>query len=432
MAARRLQLKRRYSRADPRGQSPRISGYPDLDHNRLGVFWRPIIDITDAPYTALKLRAITPVARWLTEPATRHRSWFAIIGVPGLRRQVLSHAGLQHLDCTRPEDVPVEYRTPLWQSLVDLTCRYDDLDDNTRCLLVFHLAQLSLTGRVFALAGTVHPNGSPDHDRYAYEVARVHSRHPDHYDQAMPAFDALAHSTADPVLALAAAAQGVGHAIRDARDVALASKFAAQGQHIIRIGLPDDWHSDLVRSRFHRAVALLRGTERDAGQMRAELAATLQFGNEVLAAQLAGADRLVAEENRRIAIESTIRSVMLGRSSETDAEIHALSTELASIDPYCVEALIIAGDGYAAAGDYPEAAKHYCRAGQLGTTAGAMGWFRAGQCYDFLGDRAAAVNAMGRCLELDSSAIEPREYLDSHSRASLAIIAHAETEASAQ
>jgi hypothetical protein len=351
-----------------------------------------------------------------------------MIGVPGLRRQVLLHAGLQHLDCTRPEDVPGEYRTPQWQSLVDLTCRYDDLDDNTRCLLVFHLAQLSLTWRVFALAGTVNPNGDPDHDRYAYEVARVHSRHPDHYDRAMPVFDALAQSTANPVLALAAAAQGVGHAIRDARDVALASKFAAQGQYIIRTGLPDDWHSDLVRSRFHRAVALLRGIERDADQMRAELAATMQFSDEVFAANPAGSDRLVAVENRRIAIESSIRSVMLGRSSETDAEIRAWSTELVSLDPYCVEALIVAGDGYVAVGDYPEAAKHYCRAGHLGTVAGAIGWFRAGQCYDFLGDRATAINAMGRCLELDTSAIEPREYLDEYWRASLTMTEHIETE----
>ena len=30
----------------------------------------------------------------------------------------------------------------------------------------------------------------------------------------------------------------------------------------------------------------------------------------------------------------------------------------------------------------------------------------------FIGERGDAVNAMGRCLELDLSAIEPREYLD--------------------
>jgi tetratricopeptide (TPR) repeat protein len=281
---------------------------------------------------------------------------------------------------------------------------------------VFHLAQLSFTECVFTVAGVVEPNGDPERDRYAYEVARVHSRHTDHSDRALPVFDALSRSCSDPVLALASAAQGVGHSIRDISDVARADEFAARGVRIIDVGLPDDWHSDLVCSRFHRAVALLRVAQRDASGMQAELSEAMRFGDAVFATGLAGTDQLVARENRRILVESKIKSVSMRRGDETDAEVAALSAELAAIDPYCVEARIIAGDGYAAAGDYAEAAEQYRQAGQLGTVSGAMAWFRAGQCHDFLGDRAAAVNAMGRCLELDASAIDPREYIREHSR----------------
>lgn len=69
-------LQERYSRVDPRGRIPQITGYPGLEHNRLGVFWRPIIDITDSPYASLRMRAIIPVADWLTDTTTRNRSWF--------------------------------------------------------------------------------------------------------------------------------------------------------------------------------------------------------------------------------------------------------------------------------------------------------------------------------------------------------------------
>jgi hypothetical protein len=35
-----------------------------------------------------------------------------------------------------------------------------------------------------------------------------------------------------------------------------------------------------------------------------------------------------------------------------------------------------------------------------------------------MGDRGAAVNAHGRCLELDATAVEPREYLVAAGRGS--------------
>jgi tetratricopeptide (TPR) repeat protein len=352
------------------------------------------------------MRAIIPVADWLTDTTTRNRSWFSIIGVPGLRRQVVLHAGLPHFDCSRPRDLSVAYRTPRWQNLADLADSYGELDDNTRCLLIFHLAQLSLTEHAFALAGVVEPTGDPDRDRYAYEVARVPTRHPDRRRWALRIFQQLAVSASDPLLALAACFQGIGHAMRDVGDNALAREFERRGKSLTR--LPDDWYGYLIGSRFHRAIALLRYMEGRADLMRRELAYAVSLSRQLSDEATSHADRLVAAESTRYMLELQIRAACGGIAAD---EVRDLCARLASLDPNCVEARLLIGDALAEIGDLSEAAGAYESAGDLGTGSGAIGWFRAGQCYEILGERPAAIYAMSRCLELDATAVEPRAYL---------------------
>jgi hypothetical protein len=368
-----------------------------------------MIDMTDSPFAAVRLRAIIPVADWLADDEG-HRSWFSMIGVPGLRRQVVLHAGLAEFDCARPEGLPPERRSARWQGLVDLLGRFGELADGKRALLVFHLAQLSFTECVFAVAGVVEPNGDPDHDRYAYEVARVHSRHPARVAAALRVFGRLTEVTTDPLLALGACFQGMGHAIRDRDDHSQAREFEKQGRAVD--GVPDDWHGCLVRSRFHRAVALLRLAQGQADSMRRELECAVALGDQLAAHAQGQADRLVAAENTRYLIELQVRTAL-------SEEVRTLCARLASLDPHCVEAKLVIGDSLARVGEVASAARWYASAGELGTTSGAIGWYRAGQCYDRLGEYPAAVHAMGRCLELDATAVEPRAYL------SVAIGSHA-------
>ncbi len=382
--------------------------------------------MTDSPYAALWLRAIIPVADWLADTKTRHRSWFSIIGVPGLRRQVLLHAGLRHYHCSRPGDLPIAYRSPRWQNLIDLTDSYHDLDYSARCLLVFHLDQLSLTGTALDLAGVVEPTGDPDHDRYAYEVARIPSRQPDRMRHALGVFQRLALSAADPLLALAACFQGIGHAMRDLGDNALAREFERRGKAIQH--LPDDWYGCLVRSRFHRAVALLRSVEGRPELMPQELAHAVGLSRGLSAEATTHAQRLVAAENDRYMLELQIRAACADKAAE---EVRQLSSRLAELDPNCVEARLVIGDALAEIGDLRKAAEAYASAGELGTSAGAIGWFRAGQCYQILGDVPSAIHAMGRCLELDATAIEPRAYLAEIPSTHGLTVSHAITEMTA-
>ncbi|MEV5495917.1 hypothetical protein AB0M50_11020 [Nonomuraea fuscirosea] len=406
---RTLQVRPRYARSDPRGLFPHVTGLPEPPYNRLAHFWRPIIDMTDSDVAPSRLRMIRPVSSWLAEPESGEQLWFARINVTGLRRQVIRHAGLDAYDCREPKNLAEQLRTPAWETLVLAIDRFDRLDPYVRTLVLFQLAQLSFCELGIRLAGDVQPDGDPVRDRYVYQVARLHARLPGSRPVALRLFEQLATSSKDPLLALLSCFQGISHAIRKENDLDLARRFQRHGQAVTE--LPGDWHTYLVLSRFHRALALLRLNERRFGEMRAEVGAALDF-HERLRPEVSGeVDTMVADENRRILLESQINAAVRARGDESAAQVRALCAEIIALDPYCVLVRLAVGDGHAAIGEHAEAARWYERAGELGTGAGAIGWFRAGQCHDFLGDRGAAINAYGRCLELDASAVEPREYL---------------------
>ncbi|GIH08214.1 hypothetical protein Rhe02_62810 [Rhizocola hellebori] len=396
------ELQRFYTRSDPRGLFPYLSGSPNLEHNRLAVFWRPLIDMTDSEASPTRLRMIAPVSSWLADPAQERWPWFSMIGIPGLRHQVLRHAGLRHYDCADPTALPEALRTPAWSTLIQEVNRFDMLGPARRALVLFALAQLSYCIYALKLAGEVEPDGRSDHDHYVYHVARLHARTPGQVARALDLFGALSITSRDPMLVAAACFQGIGHSLRDAKNLTLARNFAQRGA---AQRLPDTWHGWLVGSRFRRATALLRLAEGRLDWMRHDMETALAFNERLLAAATEPSDRMVAVENTRYLLELRIqaRDGVLARCGE-----------LIQLDPYCVEARLIAGDGHLAAQDYASAARWYSHAGELGTGSGAVGWFRAAQCHDFLGERGEALNAMGRCLELDSTAVEARNYLAAH------------------
>jgi hypothetical protein len=399
-----FRVRPRYTRSDPRGRIPRVTGRPPLPHNRLAAFWRPLVDLTDTEVTSLRLRMIRPVAAWLADPASADWPWFSRIGIPGVRSQVVRHAGLDSYDCRDPRDLPSELRTPAWTTLTSAIDRFPELDQRTRTLVVFQLTQLSYHPLALRLAGDVRPDGDPERDRYVYEVARVHAGSPGHAGRALSMFEELAASSGR--VAPAACFQGIGHAIRDAKDLALARRFEERGQALTKS--PEDFYACLVAGRFQRAVALLRLSEGDGDAARAALVVATGLHGELSAAPRTGVEEMLVRENRRYLLELELDTEMRGVPGPRTP---ALCHELLRLDPYCVHARLLAGDGLAASGRHAEAALWYSRAGELGTGSGAIGWFRAAQCHDFLGDRGSAVDAMGRCLELDATAVEARAYL---------------------
>jgi hypothetical protein len=406
-----------YTRRDRRAPLTAGRGLRRLELNRLARFWRPLIDLTPGPEAPIRLRTLPAVSARLARDGDTGWSWFSMIGVPGLRHQVLRHGGLPHYDCRHPADLPDHLRTTNWRVLADAVARFDTLDPRRRALVVFHLAQLSFTGLAVALAGDVRPTGDPEHDRYAYDVARVRARLPGGTGPALAVYRVMAHPegpVGDPLLALAACFQGIGQSVRGGSGPARA--FERRGREVLdalgRPGdadrAPEDWHRCLVAGRFHRAVAVLRRVERDEAGMRVALEAAWRCQRRLEAEPPGEEDVLVAVENRRALLETQLHAAVLAADG---GAVRHWGAELLGLDPTCVEARLATGDAYAAIGADAEAAGWYERAGELGTGAGAVGWYRAARCHDAVGDPGAAVHAMARCLELDGSAVEPRQYL---------------------
>jgi tetratricopeptide (TPR) repeat protein len=400
----RRQITRFYTRSDPASPFPRGPGAADPRHNRLMPFWRPLIDMADGELVPLRLRMIAPISQWLAEPEPERWPWFAMIAVPGLRHQVLRHAGLDDYDCREPAGLREQCRNDRWNTLLAAIERFDRLGYPDRALVVFQLLQLTYGEFALRLAGAVRPTGDAGHDRYVFEVARAYARQPGQTATALKIFTELSRSAGFPLLALASCYQGVAHSLRG-DGVEIAHAFEERARSLPP--LPDDWRSWLIRSRMHRALAMLRLREGRSAQARRELVTALGCNERLSASVPAGADTLAAWESTRQLLQFQIENAdRLG-----DIDVRPLCAELAALDPYCVEARLTIGDAHAAIADYAEAARWYSRAGELGTGAGAAGWFRAAQCYEFSGDRGAALNAMGRCLELDAAALEAQRFL---------------------
>lgn len=404
-----FQIQPTYTRDDPRGRLPYLTGLPHLDRNRLAFFWRPLIDLADSEVASVRLRMIAPMSEWLADLQTDRWPSFSLIGVPGLRHQVLRHAGLHRYVSHTPTDLPGELRTPGWQRLVEVIAGFSKHHYSAQALILFHLAQLSYVRYALGLAGDVTPNGVPDHDQFVYHVARLHARHPGHASRALRLFGELIAFSRDPVFTLDCAFQGIGHAI-NAGNLDLAHRFE---EHIDQRSIkPEGWYGCLLRSRVLRALGMLRKAEGQTATALREIDGSLDVANQLAAdsGPSGSVERLLALENIRRILEVRIQLAVATGSQE----VIDFCERLGRTDPYCVDARLVIGDGYAAIVDYRGAAAWYARAGELGTASGAIGWFRAAQCHHALGERGQAVHAMGRCLELDASAVEPRAYIAEH------------------
>ncbi|MEV1117158.1 tetratricopeptide repeat protein [Actinosynnema sp. NPDC049800] len=391
-----------------------MTGRPAPPHNRLEPFWRPLVDMGASDLAPVRLRLIRPVNEWLDETSDRW-SWCSRVSVPGLRHQVIRHAGLAGYEARTPSELPPERRTPAWRTLVRSIERMDALDWRRRSLVVVQLAQLSYHRLALDLADLDRPSdGSAAHQRFRYDLAKVAVVTPGLRDRALAVFRELAEHAEDPVVRLASAFQGIGHTLHGGLDLTVGWRFERTGRSVFPAvpAAEDDWEAALVRSRFHRAVALLSaaGPDRARAADEADLAESCH-AEVVSSGGRDAADELIALENERYLVEMRLR-LALGVEPADHDEVTALCGRLIALDPYCVQARSTVGDAYLAIGHVEQAARWYEHAGELATGAGAVAWYRAGQCHLALGDGGAARHAMGRCLELDATAVEPRELLE--------------------
>ncbi len=400
----------RYQRAKDGPAERWDSPTDDIRFNRLAQFWRPLLSLEECRLAPLRLQMVGYVSDWMVDVDVDHESWFSMIAVPGLRHQVVRHSGLTAWDAPTPGDLPEQLRTERWHRLVDAVERFDSLAVTTKALVIFHLNQLSYCRLALKLAGPVSPTGDYLADRYCHEVARAYSRFPGGSKLAIPIYVKLANDAADRPLALQACFQGIGHSIRRGSSLDVARGLVARGDELVDLGSTAHYWP-LTVSRFLRARALLefrldRWT--DMGQTLEEaLAVNADFRGRVTS----GSDSLIEQENRRIIIEAQLKAASALPHYADTVDAAAMRAELLEIDPNCVEARLVVGDSHLSEGSIEEAARWYMLAGELGTSSGAIGWFRAAQCFTMIDQEWEAVDAMAHCLALDPSAEEPRQFL---------------------
>lgn len=388
-----------YTRSSPQ-LPPVCAGSPLADS--LTATWRPLLDLTGSERAPVRLRLAPHVGAWLVGDAPRW-SWCSRVSVPGLRQQVVAHGGLVPYVAASPDQLPAASWTPAWAGLIDAMTHFAKIDWRRRTLTIFQLTQLSYHRAALALADTVAPDGNVEADRFRLDAARVAASTPGRTDAALRVFAELS-SSADRLVRLSAAFQGIGHSLRTAHELADAHEFATRGA--ADLDLADErWQAALVASRYFRAVALLHLT---AGEPRRAAAAAEDAGAwhaRVAAGARDEADRLVALENERYLLELAAR-LRPERAVE-------LSEQVVALDPHCVQALVAAADAHARVGDLDSAVGRYESAGALGTAVGAIAWWRAALCHDARGVRVERERALRSCLALDPYAIEPRAALNS-------------------
>ncbi|HEY1213787.1 MAG TPA: hypothetical protein VGE93_09180 [Bryobacteraceae bacterium] len=385
------------------------------DLNLVAHYWRPLVDLTSNPDVSHKLK-MTMLSNKRLGDEDSLIPWMSRLGVAGLRNQVLRDSGLDAYKAPLVVDLQDRLRTPGWDHLIDLMSQKDKLSQGQRAAVAHHLAQLSYcdiavkwTGRITAADG----EGAP---LLASTVARAMARLPDKLDDALTIFQAISSANSIPkevrvlastqFVALSARRKnnvGMSEPIeRNVRAMCGADPENLQGSFILNIAL----------SRFYRAAALASLLRSGILAAQDDLGTSRLFHSQ--ASKLVPDDvvaREILAENDRILIETDLKLGCREPAAYDSTDLRSLIDTLNRIDPNCIDVRLLCGDGYVAVGDTEAAAVSYARAGELATRDGAVGWFRAAQCLDVLGQTERAAVAMAHCLSLDPFADEAITYL---------------------
>lgn len=401
-----------------RDESPSLARFveaPDttLDTNWLGVVWRPMVDLSTSPYTPVKVRNILHLQRMLGGGgAVETRPWFAILSVSGLRVQALRHSGLTAYHCDDPAQLPIPLRSPGWQRLVEAMDAWDSLSTLDRTRVVALLNQLTMQRAVLGLVGRVKASARDrDEEHLLYETTRAVHRLAPKERIGPEVFTLLAEEGRDAGLRVLASAQIIAHEVRVNREVTSALRWVTHGEEQLgRLrGEVAPWLEALVASRFHRAAALaaFRGKDWSGAQYHLSSAKEQDEVLHELADDML--TRQLADENRKILLESLLKAATA--APQPTEEVDEFAGALLSLDPFDPDSHLVVGDARVAQGRIEEAAHHYEDAGQLGTLLGALGQYRAGCCWEFLGREHRALRAFCRTIEMDPAAMAARRRL---------------------
>ncbi len=396
------------------------AGLPDfqgttrsLDPAQLRETWAPWVDLSLSPRTHTAIRN----AHFLGLPWSAatdsqgdellDRPWFAILHAGGLRSWVLAQARIPDFLSGKEQQNDAEVPEPMLRLREDLARPLTDFTPLRRLTLVALMAAMTSSEQLRAVPDPAGTDPLTQHLRY--ERARALHQ----WDAANPEYAGvyadLAHHAVEPALRVMAAGKMIAHTIRVNRSTDEASEWVETGRRALGdLTTGPAWLIHLVTSRYHRAAALYFHKTKHREQTTAALASASEEDENLHRA--AGENLLIAQlarENRRIILESTVKS-RIGAAPDSIAQACA---ELDELDPAYPSSQFFLGELHYRAGAVEQAAGHFERGGRGGAVRGAMSAFRAYECRAELGDAAGARRCLDLLHDLDPAA-DVAGYLD--------------------
>jgi len=325
-----------------------------------------------------------------TEPAVP--SWFSIISPAGTRDQVVRQARRDEYLATRPGDLAERLTTAPWRALTTAVREWPELDQVRRVVLIGLLTQLGCHRLVADLVPRV--KVTPDcavGQQLAYEVARSDRQLDRRSTVPLRVFTWLADHASRPSLRVSAGLQMASALVRAHQDPPGASTWLARCRQACG-GLRAEpaWLEHLVRSRVHRAAALVAVRQGAPGDGAAEMRAALAEDDR-LSAVAAGELQLgYQRENRAVVLEAFLKLDTLAGTAAAPADVVAQAKR---VDPFDVDLLFAAGRFLTAREAWDEATGTFLAAAASGTVRGAVAAFEAGACFERLGRPAEAAAA---------------------------------------
>ncbi len=243
-------------------------------------------------------------------------------------------------------------------------------------------------------------------DYLAYETARALRQHL--RDSAVTdAFARLATEGKLPTLRVLSCTQLISILLRDRGGERGSDYWMAYGQELLpALSEVEPWLRALTVSRFWRAAAFHRITEKDADGARAAMDAAYEAGAEAESLAADSQQWHSARENTRLLLDVTVKA---GTMLHPVDHVEQAVEQLLRVDGNEPSARYFAGAWFRGNGDVKRAAVEFERGAQAGALRGAGAAYKAVLCQRELGDADGVARTTRLLFELDPAALLPEE-----------------------
>lgn len=381
---------------------PRNGDFDPVDLAQTFEVWGPLINLSGGSRAPIHVRNCIEIHKLF---GTSKAPWASILAVPSLRKQVLLQNGLTYKVRSPPNIDEID--TLEWRQLVEFVTNWPLLSVLSKIHVIALLNQLTLQPLLLKLVGEVSEPVCEEEEHFVYEIARARNRINSNDSTAFEVFKWLVNNAKQRVLRVSAATQLVAFLTRNHNDLTAAAIYREAGlKEVVNLPLSSEvWLNDLVTSRFFRAAALLDTRLGNRELALEDIGRAEEAHFQLVELVDSGESHHLADENRKILLESIIKAYiyadgLIGQARGEDAVL-----ELNALEPTDPASQHVIGEFYYICSRILEAGNHFEKGGDSGCLLGAAASFKAGKCWELLGDADHALSAYRRALKLDPASL---------------------------